>query len=727
MDFDKLLRNIVIAGAFLVPFVPFIVANSMFFPFITGKNFVFRILTEIMFGVWVILALRNASYRPNFSWLLVSVVLFVGVIAVADFTGVDPTKSFWSNYERMDGLVTLIHLLGYFLVIGTVFRTKEIWTWFLNTMVGASVLMGLFSLYQLSGGAVINQGGNRVDGRFGNATYLAIYALFHIFITAILLARWRRGYFVRIIYILNIILQAVVLFFTATRGTILGLLGGALLTAILIVIFERENKAWRRSSIGILAAVVIIVGGFFAIKNTEFVKNDLVLQRFASVSPSSGTVQARFTIWGMAWQGVKERPLLGYGQENFNRVFNKYYDPVLFRDEPWFDRTHDIIFDWLIAGGFLGLIAYILIPLVLLYYIWSKRGKDITFIEKSLLTGMIAGYGFHNLFVFDNMFSYVMYFTILAYVYHLTQHERKEESILSRPIDRGLVDRIAVPVVIIATIFTVYFFNTKGILASQTLIEALRKQPTPQTNLEKFREALAYDSKIGGQEIREQLIQAAVRAKNADVDIEVRQQLYTLAVTEMEKYTKEFPGDARLELFLASLLDSYGEYEKAEPHFQEALRLSPNKQAIRFAVAGNLINLGKTEEAFTLLKETADLAPDYEDAQIMYAVGAIYTGRNDLAEEILSKVNDVQKANNGRLLQAYYNTGQFEKIRDLWQLRVELDPSSVQNRISLAAAYLQLEQRPEAIAVLEEIIKLDPSFKDQGEYLIQEIKAGRNP
>jgi len=43
----------------------------------------------------------------------------------------------------------------------------------------------------------------------------------------------------------------------------------------------------------------------------------------------------------MAWEGVKEKPLLGWGQENFNLVFNKYYEPSLYGQEVWFDRVHN--------------------------------------------------------------------------------------------------------------------------------------------------------------------------------------------------------------------------------------------------------------------------------------------------------------------------------------------------------------------------------------------------
>jgi len=85
MGINTVLRYLVIGGIFLVPFIPFIITSSMFFPFITGKNFTFRILTELLFGGWLILALRHSLYRLKFSWIAVSIAVFVGIIALADF------------------------------------------------------------------------------------------------------------------------------------------------------------------------------------------------------------------------------------------------------------------------------------------------------------------------------------------------------------------------------------------------------------------------------------------------------------------------------------------------------------------------------------------------------------------------------------------------------------------------------------------------------------------
>lgn len=726
MNFDKTLRYIILAGLFFVPFIPFIVSNNMFFPFITGKNFTFRILTEVIFGSWIILALRNVAYRPRFSWLWVALAAFVGIIAIADLHGADPHKSIWSNYERMEGLVTLVHLLMFFFVIGTVLNAEKLWKWFLNTSVAASVLMGIYGLIQLSGHAVINQGGVRVDGKFGNATYLAVYMLFHIFITAILLLKWRGGVWMRYVYGAIIVLQVVILYHTATRGAILGLIGGILLAGILIALFERGRPVLRKVGISMFVAILLVVGVFFAVKDAQFVQDSPVLSRFAGISPDSGTVRTRFTIWSMAWEGVKERPILGWGQENFNLIFNKYYKPVLYADEPWFDRVHNIVFDWLVAGGVLGFLAYISIPLLLLYYIWFKKKEAFSVAEKSLLTGMLAGYMFHNLFVFDNLYSYVMYVVILGYVYAATKGEIKEESRFNREFDRGIVDRVALPLVVIAVIGSIYFVNTKGILACTTLIDALRAQQNPQDNITYFKEALAYNG-FADQEIREQLIQAAARAARVDIDLEVKQEIFNLAGTEMGKQIDSAPDDARLVLFQGSLYDAFGEYQSAETYLERAHELSPNKQSISFALAGNLINLGRPGEAEKLLKETLELEPRYQEAKVMYATALFYNGKAAEANELLLDEFGTTTIDNNRLLQVYVNTENWEKVKEIWALRVDKNPNDRQTRLSLAASYLQLGDRKQAVAELETIIEMFPDFKDQGEYLIREIEAGRNP
>src|SRR6185369_13772606 len=101
MTLNKILKGTAIGGIFAALVVPFLVSNSLFFPFITGKAFFFRIVVEIALAAWLLLIMRDASARPRKSMLLWAFVAFTVVIGVADIFGQNPWKSFWSNFERM--------------------------------------------------------------------------------------------------------------------------------------------------------------------------------------------------------------------------------------------------------------------------------------------------------------------------------------------------------------------------------------------------------------------------------------------------------------------------------------------------------------------------------------------------------------------------------------------------------------------------------------------------
>src|SRR3989344_4225274 len=332
MNLNKILRWVALGGIFLVPFVPLVVANNLFFPFITGKAFVFRILVIIAAGAWLILALRDPDYRPKNSWILKALIVFVAVI----------------------GLAGIFHLFLYFLTASAMLNDWKHWKRFFQTSIVVSVIMAGYGIFQLAGVLVINQGGTRLDGTFGNATYLAGYMLFHIFLTFFLLLRERFSKTLQWTYGVIIALQLFILYHTATRGAVLGLVGGILIAAILIALFDKERLFLKKSARFTLVAILILIVGFIAIRNVAFIQKSAALSRLASISLNEAT--PRFMVWQMGWQGFKERPILGWGQESFNFVFNKYYNPKMFTQEQWFDRAHDIIFDWLIAGGLLGLL-----------------------------------------------------------------------------------------------------------------------------------------------------------------------------------------------------------------------------------------------------------------------------------------------------------------------------------------------------------------------------------
>lgn len=727
MKLNKILRFVALSAIFIVPFVPLVVASSFFFPFIVGKNVLFRILVEVMVGAWAILVFCDAKYRPKFSWMLSGIIALVVIMLAADALGDNPLKSFWSNYERMEGWVTLLHLLGYFVAATSILNSEKLWHRFLHTSLAVSVWVGLHGLLQLAGLAKIHQGGARLDASFGNASYLAVYALIHIFLAMFFwLRRQKWNDFVSWIYAGIILLQTVILYYTATRGAILGFIGAILLISFLIAFFEKEKKGLKKVCVAVLVGTVLFVAGFISLKETEFVRNSAVMSRFASISFQEATTKSRFMIWNMAWQGFQEKPLLGWGQEGFNYVFNKNYDPGMYGQEEWFDRTHNVFLDWLIAGGALGLLAYLSLFAIALYYLWRRR-NGFSFAEKSVWTGLLAGYFVHNLFVFDNITSYILFFSILGFIYsrvadNVLNETRKEKSCLDK-ISADTAAKIIAPLIIALAVFSIYFFNAKGVLANRALLQAIAPQREGVAgNLEYYKKALSYNS-YANQEIREQLMQFTIRIKDLNLDANVKKKLFELAKTEAGKEIERDPQNARMEVFLGSFLSRYGQYDEGLKHLRKALELSPKKLSIRIEIGSHYINTKQYDKAFEIFKETYELEPRYARTKELYALSAIYVGKDELARELLGA--DIIA--NRNFLNAYRQMGQMSKVIQVCEEFVREEPNNPQYHISLAAAYFENGQNAQSIAEIEKAIELDPNFKSQGEKFIQDIRAGKRP
>ena len=81
----------------IVPFLAFYVAgfgvniewNSMLFPYITGKNFAFRILVEVAAAAWLMLMILNKDYRPKKSIILWVYSAFISILLLADIFSVN--------------------------------------------------------------------------------------------------------------------------------------------------------------------------------------------------------------------------------------------------------------------------------------------------------------------------------------------------------------------------------------------------------------------------------------------------------------------------------------------------------------------------------------------------------------------------------------------------------------------------------------------------------------
>lgn len=712
----QIARFAALGALFLIPFTPLLVANTFFFPFITGKAFFFRILVEVAVSAWAVLALLDKEYRPRFSWLGAAVVAFVVWMFVADLFAINAMKAFWSNFERMEGWVLLAHLFGFFLAAGSVLRVEKKWrAWFLTSL-GVSVVVSAYALFQLGGAFAIHQGSTRIDATMGNSAYLAMYFLFNTFIALWLALTEKLGWLKWSLFVVAV-LEAVLIFFTETRGTILGLVVGLSLAALL-ALFTAGKRA-RSFAAGALVLVVVLSGGFYLARDSSFVQSNHVLQRIATISLADGST--RFTIWHMAFQGVAERPLTGWGQEGFNYVFNKYYDPSLYAQEPWFDRAHNAFIDWLTAGGIPAFLAYLSLFGVAIMLLW--KSSELSRPERIALTAALAGYAVHNLFVFDNLYSYVYFFAILSLI----------DSQVGRPIERleeapvvsasdGMT--YALPVATVVAVALVWMVNVPGMRVATGLITALSQgQGGVAASIGEFANLSAHPA-FAAQEVREQIVSFAssVAQSPAVPDAEKRQAV-ALAISEMQKQVDAYPLDAREQLQLASAYRAAGDISSALERVELAKKLSPKKEAIWIEAGVFAWSLGDVRAAQSNFNTAYQLGPQFPQLAEYAAAGNFGVGDSAAADALLVGAFGTTTINSDVLSVVYYQMKNWPRLIALWRLRASKPEANAEDWFGLAAAEYASGDSRAAIATINTAVKLFPDAAASGTAAIKQIEG----
>jgi hypothetical protein len=147
---QKFFTNLNFKVLCLIPFISLIKFNELIYPTVTGKNFAFSVLIDVSLILAAISPMRNINLRKfSISKISVSLIFFTLAISLADFFGENFFNSFWSNYSRMEGLVTYIYLLFYFLLLVGFLENRREWFIYFNCilLVIFFVLRGNFASF----------------------------------------------------------------------------------------------------------------------------------------------------------------------------------------------------------------------------------------------------------------------------------------------------------------------------------------------------------------------------------------------------------------------------------------------------------------------------------------------------------------------------------------------------------------------------------------------------
>jgi len=724
----KITQYISIIALFLVPFFPLIVANSYFFPFITGKAFYFRILIEIAFASWVILMFLDAKYRPKLTSLNIAVTLFAVIALVADLLGVNPLRSLWSNFERMEGWLVVIHLWAFYITSTSLFGAgtegKMIWHRWMNTSVFVATMISLYGIGQLLGWFAVHQSSTRLDATIGNSAYLGIYIIIHMFIVAYLYFAARNDdfqgkMFLGWVYPVLFALFGFIALETQTRAAVIGLAAGLFIALVVYTILAKHNSLKsRKITGGIVIALIILAAVFLLERKQPFFANSPIFGRLASLSLDSFQNEGRASIWPMAIKGGLQRPILGWGQENFNYIFNANYAPKMYGQEQWFDRAHSVFLDWFVASGFVGLFAYLALFILALVMIWKS---DSSVAKKSVLTGLIVAYAVNNFAVFDNLASYVFFFAILAFINSLKEG-KQIEMISEKTFSTDYVEYIVAPVVIIFALGAIYMFNIRPIQANTRLIAALQACGSGKPDAALFESALGVNTYVANQEIREQIFSCGGQVVSSQqAPNQLKQQFYMLAKSEIDAQIKSTPKDARIYVLGGSFMNDVGQIQEGLSLLEKGHELTPTKQSVSIALANDYMSTGQNDKAIELLKASYESATDNFSAKFAYAVGLIVANKETEARTMFK--DDPAIFETQQMANVYSSMKQYTKAIAIYNKLIGTSSKDVNLRGSLAQTQYAAGQKGAAVKTLQSILETNPEYKNQVGAAIKQIQS----
>ncbi len=711
----KIIRGCLYAMVILVPLFfwkwtmnPFIVVKSAIFQSLAG--IIIFLWVALVLGRRLGLSKEAESPRfdrrrfsPRFTPLTIGVVVFMLVLTISAFFGEDLMMSLWSQEVRTIGIVALWIFTLFFVALsslGDELKWKNVW--FASLVASLfSALGALLTFLPDIGQFFLRQDDPRPGSSFGNPTFLAGYLLFHVFLGIYVWYETRssaelggpasysrrpglRGV-ARVMPWLALIIalvDAFAIFKTETRGDIGGLIVGLFIIIFLLAIrYQRTNAKSGGSASSRLEAdpsrfsggrqsflifknvwlwiliIVIAFGGvFYFTRSASFWMQVPGFDRIQSFTTVRSEFENRIIAWRSAAQSFSVHPVFGFGWENFNLAFQRHYDPALLSNnfgETYWDKPHNVLIEYAITSGIVGLLAYLGIWALLLYEL--KRSREGS-IPKIIFFGMLAAYFIQNLVIFDTIGTYLMFFLVLAYID--VRYKGSPNAILGGPAsdreeagpphggERSSSSRVpfAYPALVVSLI-PIFFLNWPMVYAAGREYWGpnyyLNKLPAESVSA--LNEALAAGTPYRD-DIRLTFANVVKGAYESQVEYPDVANLQKRVEGELQKVIDHHPRNYLFYATLADFKNTFYEFDAgylkdAEALEKKALELSPNRQQVYYIIGKTKVLEGDLKSAYDALKVAVDLNPSAGDPHfylgiIAYQLHDVPTGDREIGKAL---------------------------------------------------------------------------------------------
>ena len=453
------INNILVYGScFLVLILPIFYIGNTFFPFSSSKTFLFYGVVNILVAFWIYALVVNKSYRLGVKTYLYFIPLFLFVIwmSLSGLLAVDPSLSFWSSVSRGTGLLTLYASLIFSLIVASlVKRNGESFLYkFTNYFVWGGFLLAISVWLGDEGFNAINflkdtKGG----GLMGNSSLTAAYLLFSLGFGMFLFLKknyegkkWWLGTMIAIILFSPLFINIYGLFYGkgllgSARGATLGIIV-AICVSVVFYLSLSKNKVLKILGIaGVVLGIAIFSIGWMQLVNP----NTKIHQKF--VQAASGT---RFVFDEVSQRSLDQHPWFGFGYENYPISFQKNLNPKMalpqYGFEVWSDRAHNIYYDTGVSGGYPAIFFYSVFLLSLIYGLYNlKDNEKLNHWQLSVLGGLVIGYVFQNLFVFDSTLSIMALYVLAGIIFSSTSGLTEEKYL---PIELNTFKKDILPILL---------------------------------------------------------------------------------------------------------------------------------------------------------------------------------------------------------------------------------------------------------------------------------------
>jgi tetratricopeptide (TPR) repeat protein len=513
------------------------------------------------------------------------------------------------------------------------------------------------------------------------------------------------------------------IFQSQTRAAIVGLFG-SLLFLLIVYALSGMSRKLRWIALSLILILLMLSSIILLNRQSAWVKDRPALHRLTLFSVQD-VMAARYWAWKASALAILDRPILGYGLENYNIGFDRHFPPQVSNpsdEQLWFDRAHNIILDVGVTSGFLGLTLYSLFYILVFTFLVRQwfRTKDPT--DSLLILSLLLAYLFQGLATFDTVNTDVVVFLLLAYVAWLSRRESMPQpSAPNQPVSGTLKSQwgvLCIAGVIGVLIPASWLLIWKPVESNLLLNQAIgfSKAYDPRTRstglvygegiLDLFQRASDCQT-TGRYQVREESANyTSELIRVSEVPQVEKTAAAKRAISLLQESIRQEPLNARRYMYLASLVNRcYGVLLQSDPAWarslveknldllQKAESLSPTRPQIFLERAQTLSYLGRVEEQVVALERGVALSPPIKELHLDLMAAYIIAGRYDEATKEWQLVKSLPglvpltQADYERIIGVYYSKKQFEPMVRLYKEVLKIVPDQPQLLARLATTY----------------------------------------